>query len=239
MKDFIQILKRFLPPYKGDLIMSFVYNLLAAVFGVFSFMMMQPVLEILFKEDAVTVATKLPWEVSIDVLKNNFYYYANQIKIEYGADSTLLFVGLVLLVAVFFKVTFTYLGSYHTVGLRNGVVRDMRNMIYDKIVSLPIPFFTEEKKGDIIARSTGDVQEVENSVMNSLDMFIKNPILIIVSLVAMIVMSPQLTLFSFILLPIAGFIIGRIGRSLKRTTRLGQNKMGDLLSTIEETLSGL
>ena len=238
MKDFIQILKRFLPPYKSDLIMSFVYNLLAAVFGVFSFMMMQPVLEILFK-DAEVVSTKVPWEINIDALKHNFYYYTTQIKIEYGADSTLLFVGVVLLVAVFFKVTFTYLGSYHTVGLRNGVVRDMRNMIYDKIVNLPIPFFTEEKKGDIIARSTGDVQEVENSVMNSLDMFIKNPILIIVSLVAMIVMSPQLTLFSFVLLPIAGFIIGRIGRSLKKTSRLGQNKMGDLLSTIEETLSGL
>ena len=238
MKDFIQILKRFLPPYKSDLIMSFVYNLLAALFGVFSFMMMQPVLEILFKDTEV-VATKVPWEASIDALKHNFYYYTTQIKMEYGADSTLLFVGVVLLVAVFFKVTFTYLGSYHTVGLRNGVVRDMRNMIYDKIVSLPIPFFTEEKKGDIIARSTGDVQEVENSVMNSLDMFIKNPILIIVSLVAMIIMSPQLTLFSFVLLPIAGFIIGRIGRNLKKTSRLGQNKMGDLLSTIEETLSGL
>jgi subfamily B ATP-binding cassette protein MsbA len=238
MKDFIKILQRFLPPYKSDLIMSFVYNLLAAVFGVFSFAMMQPVLEILFK-DAIVVTTEVPWEISIDALKHNFYYYATLIKVEYGADSTLIFVGVFMVIAVFFKVTFTYLGSYHTVGLRNGVVRDMRNMIYDKIVSLPIPFFTEEKKGDIIARSTGDVQEVENSVMNSLDMFIKNPILIVVYLTTMIFMSPQLTLFSFILLPIAGFIIGQIGKSLKKTSRLGQNKMGDLLSTIEETLSGL
>jgi subfamily B ATP-binding cassette protein MsbA len=131
------------------------------------------------------------------------------------------------------------LGSYHIIDIRNGVVRDMREQIYSKIVSLPIPFFTEEKKGDIIARSTGDVQEVENSIMNSLDMFLKNPILIIVALVAMIIMSPQMTLFVFILLPIAGGIIGRIGKSLKKKSRLGQNKMGDLLSTIEETLSGL
>jgi len=238
MKDFIQILKRFLPPYKSDLIMSFVYNLLAAIFGVFSFAMMQPVLEILFNI-AEPVEKLVPWEFTIDSIKTNFYYYTSQVKLDYGEDSALIFVGIFLVIAVFLKVGFTYLGSYHTVGLRNGVVRDMRNMIYDKIVSLPIPFFTEEKKGDIIARSTGDVQEVENSVMNSLDMFIKNPIIIIVSLTAMIIMSPQLTLFSFVLLPIAGFIIGRIGRSLKKTSRLGQNKMGDLLSTIEETLSGL
>ncbi|MFA9370251.1 MAG: ABC transporter ATP-binding protein [Labilibaculum antarcticum] len=238
MKDFIQILKRFLPPYKGDLIMSFVYNLLAAIFGVFSFAMMQPVLEILFSI-AKPVAELVPWEFTLDSVKSNFYYYTSQVKLDYGEDSALIFVGIFLVIAVFLKVGFTYLGSYHTVGLRNGVVRDMRNMIYDKIVSLPIPFFTEEKKGDIIARSTGDVQEVENSVMNSLDMFIKNPIIIIVSLAAMIIMSPQLTLFSFILLPVAGFIIGQIGKSLKKTSRLGQNKMGDLLSTIEETLSGL
>lgn len=238
MKDFIQILKRFLPPYKSDLIMSFVYNLLAAIFSVFSFMMMQPVLEILF-ELAEPVEKLVPWTLDGSVLKHNFYYYITQVKVDYGADSGLIFVGIFMVTAVLFKVTFTYLGSYHTVSLRNGVVRDMRNQIYNKIVSLPIPFFTEEKKGDIIARSTGDVQEVENSVMNSLDMFIKNPILIIVYLASMIALSPQMTLFSFILLPIAGFIIGQIGKSLKKTSRLGQNKMGDLLSTIEETLSGL
>ncbi len=218
--------------------MSFVYNLLAAVFGVFSFVMMQPVLEILF-EMAKPVDNLVPWEVSIDSLKHNFYYYTTQMKLEYGADSALLFVGFILIITALFKVGFTYLGSYHTVGIRNSVVRDMRTQIYDKIVSLPIPFFTEEKKGDIMARTTGDVQEVENSIMNSMDMFLKNPVLIIVYLTTMIIMSPQLTLFSFILLPIAGFIIGQIGKSLKKTSRLGQNKMGDLLSTIEETLSGL
>ncbi|WP_320018139.1 ABC transporter ATP-binding protein [Labilibaculum manganireducens] len=238
MKDFIKILKRFLPPYKGDLVMSFVYNLLAAIFGVFSFVMMQPVLEILF-EMAKPVDKLVPWEASIESLKHNFYYYTTQMKLEYGADSALLFVGIVLIITALFKVGFTYLGSYHTVGIRNSVVRDMRTQIYNKIISLPIPFFTEEKKGDIMARTTGDVQEVENSIMNSMDMFLKNPILIIVYLTTMIIMSPQLTIFSFILLPIAGYIIGQIGKGLKKTSRLGQNKMGDLLSTIEETLSGL
>jgi len=238
MKDFFKILKRFLPPYKGDLVMSFIYNVLGAIFGVFSFVMMKPILEILFDE-AEPINTMVPWEFSTSVLNHNFYYYTTQMKNEYGADSALIFVGIVLVIAVLLKVGFTYFRSYHTVNIRNAVVRDLRVKIYDKILSLPIPFFTDEKKGDIIARSTGDVQEVENSIMNSLDMFIKNPIIIIVSLGVMIKMSPQLTLFVFILLPIAGTIIGRIGRTLKGRSRKGQNLMADLLSTIEETLSGL
>lgn len=218
--------------------MSFVYNVLAAIFGIFSFVMMQPVLEILFNI-AAPVNDLWLWTFEGATLKHNFYYYITQMKAEYGADSSLIFVGVVMTIAVFFKVGFTYLGSYHSVNIRNGVVRDMRQRIYDKIVSLPLPFFTEEKKGDIMARTTGDVTEVENSVMNSLDMFLKNPILILVALVAMVAMSPKMTLFVFILLPIAGGIIGRIGRTLKSKSRKGQNKMGELLSTIEETLSGL
>lgn len=238
MKDFLGILRRFLPPYKGDLIMSFIYNVLGAIFGVFSFVMMKPILEILFDE-AEPVNTMVPWEFTTSALNHNFYYYTTKMMNEYGADSALIFVGVVLVGAVLLKVGFTYFGSYHTVNIRNAVVRDLRVKIYDKIISLPIPFFTDEKKGDIIARSTGDVQEVENSIMNSLDMFIKNPIIIIVSLIVMIKMSPEMTLFVFILLPIAGTIIGRIGRTLKGRSRKGQNLMGDLLSTIEETLSGL
>ncbi len=238
MKDFIQILRRFLPPYKSDLIMSFIYNLLGAIFGVFSFVMLKPILEILFNE-AEPINEMVPWEFNTSALNHNFYYFTTQMKNDYGADSALIFVGIVLIVAVFLKVGFTYFGSYHTVNIRNAVVRDIRVKIYNKIISLPIPFFTDEKKGDIIARSTGDVQEVENSIMNSLDMFIKNPIIITVSLIVMIKMSPQLTLFVFILLPIAGTIIGRIGKSLKSKSRKGQDLMADLLSTIEETLSGL
>ena len=238
MKDFIQILKRFLPPYKGDLILSFVYNLFGAIFGVFSFIMMKPILEILFQE-ADPINELVPWEFSTDALTHNFYYYTTQMINEYGPDAALIFVGVVLIVAVLLKVGFTYFGSYHTVNIRNAVVRDIRVKIYKKILSLPLPFFTDEKKGDIIARTTGDVQEVENSIMNSLDMFIKNPIIILVSLIAMIKMSPKLTLFVFVLLPIAGGIIGRIGSTLEGRSRKGQNLMADLLSTIEETLSGL
>jgi subfamily B ATP-binding cassette protein MsbA len=238
MKDFFKILKRFLPPYMGEVFTSFVYNILAAIFGVFSFVLIQPVLEILF-DKAQPVQDIVPWEFTMDALKNNFYFYSTQVMNEYGKDSALLFVGVFLIVASLLKVGFTYLGSYHMVNIRNGVVRDIRTKIYQKIVNLPIPFFSDEKKGDIIARSTGDVQEVENSIMNSLDMFIKNPILIIVALVVMIGMSAKLTLFVFVLLPIAGGIIGRIGRTLKSSSRRGQDRMGDLLATIEETLSGL
>lgn len=238
MKDFFKILKRFLPPYMGEVFTSFVYNILAAIFGVFSFVLIQPVLEILF-DKAQPVQDIVPWEFTMDALKNNFYFYSTQVMNGYGKDSALLFVGVFLIVASLLKVGFTYLGSYHMVNIRNGVVRDIRTKIYQKIVNLPIPFFSDEKKGDIIARSTGDVQEVENSIMNSLDMFIKNPILIIVALVVMIGMSAKLTLFVFVLLPIAGGIIGRIGRTLKSSSRRGQDRMGDLLATIEETLSGL
>ncbi len=238
MKHFFSILKRFLPPYQLEIFLSLVYNLLAAVFGIFSFMLVQPVLEILFEKEN-SVFELIPWEFSLDVLKNNFYYYSTLVMNEYGKDSALLFVGIFLTFASFLKVGFTYLGSYHTVNIRNGVVRDIRTKIYTKIVSLPIPFFTDERKGDIMARSTGDVHEVEGSIMSSLDMFIKNPILIIVALIVMIGMSPQLTLFVFILLPVAGGIIGSIGKTLKKSSRKGQDKMGVLLSIIEETISGL
>lgn len=239
MKDFIKVLKRFLPPYRADLGMMFFYNLLGAAFGAISFGVMVPVLNTIFGIAGDPVTEKMPWEFSIEAITNNFYYYSNLLTVTYGAGAALMYVGAVLLGIVFFKVLFAFLGSYHSVSIRNGVVRDMRQLIYGKIVSLPLPFFTEEKKGDIIARSTGDVQEVENSVMNSVDMFFKNPVIILVYLTGMILMSPHLTLFVFILLPIAGAVIGRVGRTLKKSSRAGQDKMGDILSTIEETLSGL
>ncbi|MDP4185726.1 MAG: ABC transporter ATP-binding protein, partial [Bacteroidota bacterium] len=238
MREIFKVLKRFIPPYKADLILSFIYNILAAVFGIFSFVMMQPVLEILFTQNK-EIKTKLPWEFKFDVIKNNFYYFVTTLKLEHGAEAALVLVGAILVIAVFFKVLFTYLGSYHSVNIRNGVVRDVRTLIYNKIISLPVGFFSEERKGDIMSRTTGDVQEVENSIMSSIDMFLKNPILILASLITMISYSIQMTLFVFILLPIAGGIIGKIGKSLKKTSRRGQDKMGELLSTIEETLSGL
>lgn len=238
MREILKVLRRFVPPYKVDLILSFVDNTLAAIFGVFSFVMMQPVLEILFMQSK-EVSTKLPWSFSFGAIKNNFYFFITQMKHEHGAEMAMVFVCVMLIIAVFLKVLFTYLGSYHSVSIRNGVVRDIRTMIYNKIIGLPIGFFTEERKGDIMSRTTGDVQEVENSIMTSLDMFFKNPILILAALITMIVYSPQMTLFVLILLPIAGGIIGKIGKTLKKTSRRGQDKMGELLSTIEESLSGL
>ncbi len=238
MKDFIQILKRFIPPYKWKLVKNIFFNFLHALFGGASFAMMAPVLGILFgtQED---VTTKVPWEFTIDALKHNFYYLITNVKSEYGASTALIIIGAILVFAVLLKTGFAYLAAYEMVYIRNGVVRDIRNLIYKKVLSLPLPFFSEEKKGDILARMTGDVQEVESSVMNSLDMFFKNPIIIIVSLGLMIWMSWQLTLFVFILLPIAGTFIGRVGKSLKRKSMEGQDKMGQILSFLDETLSGL
>lgn len=238
MREFFKVLGRFIPPYKADLILNFIYNSLGAIFGVFSFIMLKPVLDKLF-ETGASVNELGPWELNKEAIFNNVNYYVTYIKTNYSDEAALLAICGVLIITVLFKVLFTYLASYKSVGIRNGVVRDIRTQIYDKIIGLPIGYFTEERKGDIISRTTGDVQEVENSIMTSLDMFLKNPVLIIASLIGMLVMSAEMTLFVFVLLPVAGFIIGRVGRSLKKTSRRGQNKMGELLSTIEETLSGL
>lgn len=217
---------------------NILFNFLHAGFGAISIAMMAPVLGILFgtQED---VTTKVPWEMTLEALTANFSYFITSIKTTYGAPTTLIIIGGILVLLVLFKTSFAYLAAYEMVYIRNGVVRDIRNLIYKKILSLPLPFFSEEKKGDILARMTGDVQEVENSIMNSLEMFFKNPILIIVYLTVMIVMSWQLTLFVLILLPIAGLLIGKVGKSLKRKSMEGQNKMGEILSFIEESLSGL
>ena len=238
MKDFLKVLKRYIPPYKKYLFLNFLYNVLAAFFAVFSVVMIIPILEIILLQSDTVYVLK-PWEPNLDVLKNNLYYYITFLKTEHGPGLALLFIGTFLIIGTLFKVLFTYLASYTSIGIRNGVVKDIRNQIYRKIIVLPLGFFSNERKGDIIARSTGDVQEVENSVMSSLDMFLKNPILIIVFLSTMLVMSYQLTLFVFAVLPVAGTIIGRVGKSLRKTSSEGQTKMGQILGTIEETLSGL
>jgi subfamily B ATP-binding cassette protein MsbA len=238
MKDFFKILKRFIPPYKNRLILNFLFNLLSALFTVFSVSMMIPILEILFRlsED---VNNLIPWALDLGVIKHNLYYYITVFKNAHGEGLTLLFVGVFVIVATFLKVGFYYLGAFEAVYIRNGVVKDIREQIYRKILNLALPFFSEEKKGDIIARITGDVTEVENSIMSSLDMFLKNPIIIMVLLISMLVMSPRMTLFIFLVLPVAGFVIGRVGKSLKKVSREGQDKMGVILTVVEETLSGL
>lgn len=231
-------MKRYLPPYKHLLAYNVIFNLLSALFAVFSVTLMIPMLEIILEQDN-EVFTLVEWKLNFNDLKHNLYYYITRLKNSYGPGLSLLFVGVFLVIGTLFKTGFAYLASYTSVGIRNGVVRDLRHQIYRKILNLHSGFFSEEKKGDIIARSTGDVQEVENSIMSSLDMFLKNPVLILVYIVAMFFFSVKLTLFVFVVLPLAGYIIGMVGKSLKKTSRAGQNKMGDLLGIIEETLSGL
>ncbi|MGE5393731.1 MAG: ABC transporter ATP-binding protein [Candidatus Saccharibacteria bacterium] len=238
MKDFFQILKRFIPPYKKQLLLNFLFNLLSALFTVFSMTMMLPILDILF-DTAKDVYDLVPWEMTKKAVMHNFSYYVTTFKAAHGAGTTLLFVGLFVILATLLKVGFYYLGAYEAITIRNGVVKDIREQIYSKILRLALPFFSEERKGDIISRITGDVTEVENSIMSSLDMFLKNPIIIAVLLTSMLVMSPSMTLFIFLVLPIAGFIIGKVGKSLKKVSREGQDKMGMILTVVEETLGGL
>ncbi len=238
MKDFIKVMKRFLPPFKGQIISNFVFNLLSAVFAVFSLAAFYPVLDMLF-EKGKEVNTLLAWEFKKDVLMHNLQYYVTGIKHTHGPGFTLLFIGLIAVFGTLLKVGFSYLAARNMVTIRNGVVKNLRTQLYSKITSLPLGFYSEERKGDIMARTTGDVSEVENSIMTSLNMFLKNPIMIMVFLISMLIMSPQLTGFVFLILPIAGFIIGRVGKTLKKKSKAGQQKMGSILGTIEETLSGL
>ena len=245
MKDFLKILKRYLPPYKKHIFLNVIFNFLGALFGIFSFITMIPALKILFNSSK-KVYGFLDLEFSLQnvremkrILEHNLYAYITKISEEHSAVLVLIYIGIFLICMVLLKVSFTYLASFYIVYVRNGVVRDIRNQINRKILDLPVGFFTEERKGDIIARMTGDVQELEVSIMNSLDMFFKNPIIISLSIITMVIMSWKLTLFVLILFPLSGIIIGRIGKSLKRRSLAGQNKMGELLSTIEETLTGL
>lgn len=238
MKEFMQLMKRFTPPYKWKIVMNIFYNILGAVFGTFSFAMMIPMLDILFQTKEL-VTEKAEFAITADSITQNINFYISQFILEHGQQNALLLIGGIMVVATLLKVGFTYLGDFVLIALRNGVVYDIRSLIYQKIIGLPLGYFSDERKGDIMARTTSDVQEVENSIANSLGMMIKNPILIIVFLSAMIYMSWSLTLFVFVMLPVTGIIIGRIGRSLKRVSKKGQNKLGEILSIIEEDLSGL
>ena len=240
MKEFLQILRRFVPPYKGYLVLNIVFNILAAILTLFSFALIIPILQMLFLGDGVEYHF-MPWDSGSlkDVVINNFYYSAYYCKITYGSSATLAMLAGALVVMTAFKTGTTYLSSHFLIPIRAGVVRDIRNYVYDKIVSLPIGFFTTERKGDVMARMSGDVAEIENSIMSSLDMMFKNPIMIVVCLVMMLTISWQLTLFVFVLLPIAGYIMGKVGKRLKRTSLEGQQQWGALMATIEETLGGL
>ncbi len=238
MKEFMFLMKRFVPPYKWKIVLNIIYNIFGALFGAFSFAMLIPALKILFKTEEI-VTTKTELSFTLDSVTDFFNYYISQFIIDNGQQGALILIGIILVSATLLKVGFTYLASFVLITLRNGVVFDIRSLIYKKIIALPLGYFSEERKGDIMARTTSDVQEVENSIANSLDMMIKNPILIVVYLTVMIYMSWSLTLFVFIMLPLTGIIIGRIGRSLKKVSSKGQDKLGEILSIIEEDLSGL
>ncbi|MDE5607833.1 MAG: ABC transporter ATP-binding protein/permease [Muribaculaceae bacterium] len=240
MKGIWKIIKRFLPPYKKYLALNILFNVLAAVLTLFSFAVIIPILKMLFQLDTNVYSFMHFGEGSIqDVVINNFYYYTQEAITKFGASGTLALLAVVLIFMTFLKVAATYLASYVIIPMRMGIVRDIRNTMYRKIVHLPIGFFTSERKGDVIARMSGDVAEIENSIMSSLDMFFKNPVMILVCLGMMLAISWQMTLFVFILLPVAGYIMGKIGKKLKSASLEGQNQWGVIMSNIEETLGGL
>ena len=244
MKEFFKILKRFVPPYKKYLVLSLIFTFLSAILNVFSFMVIIPILQIIFKISDTSGVEFIPWsEMSSDnlkdVLMNNATYYLNSFSDEHGASMVLLLLGLFLVVMTLFKTACYFGSSAAIIPLRTGVVRDIRMKVYDKVVSLPIGFFSKERKGDIIARMTGDVSEVENSIVTSLDMLIKNPIFILIYFGTLIYISWELTLFTICVIPVLGWVMGSIGRKLKAKSLVAQQKLGETTSQMEETLGGL
>ena len=248
MKDFLRILRRFVPPYKKFMILNVIFNILSAILNLFSFALIIPILNILFEITNETYTyidwTFNPlsfeaWKATPELIKNNFFWFVSDLIETKGGSFTLIVLGLFLVFSTFLKVGAMYMAFFTMIPIRTGVVRDIRNQINRKITELPLSFFSEERKGDIIARVSGDVNEIESSIMSSLDMLFKNPILIMIYLIGMIAISWQLTLFVFILLPVAGYVMGKVGKKLKRSSLEGQQQWGYLMSQIEETLSGL
>lgn len=242
MKEFLQVLRRFIPPYRKFLTWAVALNILSALLNVFSFALIVPILQILFKMEGAESYTFVPWNSDAglaDIAKNNFYYYVSQLIEVYGASTTLLFLGIFLAVMTLLK-TGCYFGSSAVmIPLRTGVVRDIRVMLYRKVTQLPLSFFSEERKGDIIARMSGDVNEVETSVTSSLDMLIKNPILILIYFVTLITISWQLTVFTILVVPGLGWAMGVVGKKLKRKSLYAQEKWSETMTQMEETLGGL
>ena len=242
MKEFLKVLRRFVPPYKKYLLLSIFFNVSSAVLNIFSFAALIPILQILFQTGDAEAATSVmawDWGNVQEVLMNNLNFYVNGLIADYGPTTTLLLIGVFLATTTMLKTGFYFLTSACIVPIRTGVVRDIRNQIYQKITSLPLGFFSEERKGDIIARMSGDVLEVESSIMSSLDMLFKNPVLIIAYFSTMLFVSWQLTLFTLIIVPIMGWIMGMVGRKLKRKSIEAQALWSDTMSQAEETLGGL
>ena len=244
MKEFFRVMGRFVSPYKKYVGWAVVLNLLSAIFNVFSFSLLIPILNILFKTGAQDQTYQyMEWEWTVDSLKetavNNFYYYVNQLIENFGPATTLLFLGLFLALMTFLKTGCYFGSSAAMIPLRTGIVRDIRRLVYAKVMYLPLGFFSEERKGDIIARMSGDVSEIETSITSSLDMLLKNPILIISYFATLLIISWQLTLFTILVLPTMGWLMGKIGRKLKRQSLEAQGKWSETMSQLEETLGGL
>ena len=244
MKEFLQVLRRFVPPYKKYLALSIVFNILSAILNIFSFAALIPILQILFQVDGgIRANDYMSWNGDLGSIKevatNNMYYYIQEFIVEYSASTALLVIGLFLAFMTFLKTGAYFLSSAMIIPIRTGIVRDVRNQLYHKITSLSLGFFSEERKGDIIARMSGDVQEVENSIMSSLDMLFKNPILIVAYFTALVVISWQLTIFTILFVPGFGWFMGFVGRKLKAQSTEAQSLWSDTMSMVEETLGGL
>ena len=239
-KGFFTLLRRFIPPYKRYIVLNVIFNVLSAFLTLFSFALIIPILEMLFgMNQAHYTFMELGSAGLKEVVVNDFYYSVQCLIESYGPSTALAAIASMLVVFTGLKVGSAYLAAFNMITIRTSVVRDIRNQIYDKIVTLPIGFFSNERKGDVMARMSGDVTEVENSIMSSLDLMFKNPIMILACLTMMILVSWELTIFVFTLLPIAGFIMGTVGKRLKRVSLDAQNQWGMLLSNIEETVGGL
>ena len=244
MKEFLQVLRRFVPPYKKYLALSIVFNILSAILNIFSFAALIPILQILFQVDGgIRANDYMSWNGDLGSIKevatNNMYYYIQEFIVEYSASTALLVIGLFLAFMTFLKTGAYFLSSAMIIPIRTGIVRDVRNQLYHKITSLSLGFFSEERKGDIIARMSGDVQEVEHSIMSSLDMLFKNPILIVAYFTALVVISWQLTIFTILFVPGFGWFMGFVGRKLKAQSTEAQSLWSDTMSMVEETLGGL
>ena len=242
--NFLTLIRRFVPPYKGQMALNILFNLFSTVLSLFSFAAIIPVLRILF---GLTTADTVPVDMSgvsglqetIAALRTNMYCVLNEQIALHGAGYVLLLLGLFLVVMTGLKCGTAWLANYYMVPIRTGVLRDLRQQLYDKVLTLPMGYFTEARRGDVISRMTNDVNEVEASIMSALDILFKDPIMILVYLVTLLIISWQLTLFVLLLMPIAVFLIGRIGRSLKRASKHGQEQNAEILSAIDETLLGL
>lgn len=238
MKSFLNIIRIYVKPYKGFAFLNIGFNLLGVIFSLASMILIGPFLQVLFGTQDL-VDHQVPWEWSKAAIENNFNYKVGQIIAENGAQTALLTISIILVLMFFLKTTNVYLANFFMAPIRNGVVKDIRNKVYKKIIDLPIGFFTEERKGDVMARVTQDVQEIEWSIMASLEKFFRDPINIIIFLIGLFIISPVLTLFVLVLLPLSALLIGTIGKNLRKTSSRSQQQMGGLMSFLEESLSGL